>query len=928
MPDTIENSPWPTAEDGGGRGCHRRIYWLKTSDPQVSVPNRFPDGTDVRVLLPDDALFEPLTAELTERGAEVRAVPYWLEQELVSDLPSAERDEGLRVQAQPTWQVAGAGGSPGRAEDVQAAEVARDAFDALWQAQSLQHKSNASGAPADQVVPDTWLPFLPHASLNPAQAEAAPEVLKGDRHLLVVAPTGAGKTTIGMLAALRAVLGDGRKAAWLVPQRSLTDELDRELAGWRRHGLRVERLSGEYSVDVQRVREADLWVTTTEKFEVLCRTSSMREALNEVGCLIVDEIHLLGDTERGPVLEGVLARIRRDDSRVRVVGLSATVANAEQMADWLDATLLRVAWRPSRLIWQLPVVPFFADRNLTQAARTRLTNLIVDRVTADSGSVLVFCGSKYSVRSTALAIAASRGARTTGISSDDAESLRSICDAAGVSLHYKDWEYKHEAERSFRERRTNVLVATSTVAAGVNLPARAVVVRDTQIGMRDIDVATVQQMFGRAGRLGAGETTGWAFMIVDASERAHWQQRLIGGYTVDSQITSTLPDHVLAEIVQGGVRTSTDAEHWWLHTFAHHQGSPGADPLHRALGFLAGAGYCRLENGEDAQRITATELGTVTSRVMVPSVTGFQLRTALSLMDLPKDAEEAEEMLIGELCEAVPKLSSAVLNDQLKPAVSALLHAGGRVSEVEGFFSAASDAHLLPGDLARAALLAVARSPQAFVRVGQRVAGIPYSSLRPLLDDAPRYLHWLGSQGFLGMVHPWVAIVAADLNRRVRWRRLGPPRGSGRLLWMCEQMATSVEAERQVPLMWAAARHRGLHSPDWSTRTPPSGNRLDRAPYAHLLRERVGEQELSAAEGVLRVQPSHPRKLVVWTGRTFHVRHVRSGEADPVAGDAHAEARNDRCPTAGGTALFSWRGDYRATGWLAAYSAAEAADGP
>jgi helicase len=304
--------------------------------------------------------------------------------------------------------------------------------------------------------------------LNPAQAEALPHVFARDENLLVVAPTGAGKTVIGMAAALRTVVQQGRKSAWLVPQRSLTDELDRELAGWRDHGLRVERLSGEHTVDIDRIHRADLWVATTEKFEAICRASAFREALADVGSLVVDEIHMLGDAARGPVLEALLARVRDGGTPARIVGLSATIANAEQVAGWLRATLLPITWRPGRLSWQLPAIPANPDFTVTEAARTRLASAITALVTQDGGSVLVFCGSKRNVRRTTLVIAASRGA--------------------------------------------DVLVATSTVAAGVNLPARAVVVQDTQVGLETLDVGTVQQMFGRAGRIGVGEDQGWAFM--------------------------------------------------------------------------------------------------------------------------------------------------------------------------------------------------------------------------------------------------------------------------------------------------------------------------------------------------------------------------------------------------------------------------------
>ncbi|MDT9697319.1 DEAD/DEAH box helicase [Streptomyces sp. P17] len=92
------------------------------------------------------------------------------------------------------------------------------------------------------------------------------------------------------------------------------------------------RLTGEAAVDTELIRAADVWVATTEKFEAICRAGSLRDALAEVGCLVVDEIHLLGDPARGAVLEALLARVREDGTGTRIVGLSATVANADEVA--------------------------------------------------------------------------------------------------------------------------------------------------------------------------------------------------------------------------------------------------------------------------------------------------------------------------------------------------------------------------------------------------------------------------------------------------------------------------------------------------------------------------------------------------------------------------------------------------------------------
>jgi helicase len=115
----------------------------------------------------------------------------------------------------------------------------------------------------------------------------------------------------------------------------------------------------------------------------------------------------------------------------------------------------------------------------------------------------------------------------------------------------------------------------------------------------------------------------------------------------------------------------------------------------------------------------------------------------------------------------------------------------------------------------------VARSPRAFATPARKIAEIPYASIHPVLEDAQHYLYWIGAQGFLGTMPPWYAIVAADLGRRVRWRRCAPRRGAGRLLWMFEQMATAIYADTAVPDMWQAAGARELTSPDWTTGRRP-----------------------------------------------------------------------------------------------------------
>jgi helicase len=885
------------------------FLWMKIADPDTELPP-CPPETDIRVLLPLDRAFDELRQRLRARGVPVRDVPYLLEHEVIGNLDPqgqllvtvGQRGSGSPA-SRPSRPMAGA-----------AAEAARDGFDLMWHDHTAAQGIPDQPVPAERVVPTRWAGFLPHRMLNPAQAEAIPHIMGSDEHLIVVAPTGAGKTVIGMAAALRTIFEQGRKAAWLVPQRSLTDELNRELDDWRRRGLRVERLSGEYRVDIDRIRAADLWVTTTEKFEAICRTSSLRQALAEVGCLVVDEIHLLGDQGRGAYLEAILARVRGGASAIRIVGLSATVANAEQLGTWLDARTVRVAWRPTQLTWQLPTVANNGDWSLVEAAKARLTAAITSMVTIDEGSVLVFCGSKRNVRRTALIVAASRGANVFDVNPDDADAVFRTCQAVGVGLHYKGWEHKAEAENGFRTRKLAVLVATSTVAAGVNLPARAVVVQDTDVGLKTIDVATVQQMFGRAGRVGAGERRGWSFLLVTESERAIWQRKLLAGFRVNSQLRADLPEHLLAGAVQERIGSVDDSERWWTETLSYHQGNRDMAPQRQAIEFLIEGGFLDRTGKPDSGGLVPTELGALTARLMVSPDVCHRLRIALSHLAVPESPEDAEFLLIDTVARCVPKLAQAAISEDLKSvAVASMLArgaAGGPAEPVTAQSGSGAEAYR-PGDLACAAMLAVANSPWAFRRHARWIGGLPYATMYPILEEAPRYLHWLACQGFLGTVHPWIAVVGADLGRRIRWRRCQAPRGSGRLLWMCEQMATSVHAEDVVPVLWQAATARGLTNPDWAETGRPQACQLGQSDYAALLRDRVTASTVGTADGRTTLTSPTAATLAVWSAATYTAASTVKGQVTVT------EPPGD--PDAGGWAVFTRRGDYQGTGWLAEY---------
>ncbi len=183
-------------------------------------------------------------------------------------------------------------------------------------------------------------------TLRPAQAKAIEAGLFEDKNLLVCTPTASGKTLVGELAALNAVLHDRGKAVYVVPLRALASEKHKQFTK-DYPGLKIALTSGDADSADSYLAAYDLIITTSEKLDSLIRHRT--PWLAAVKVVIVDEIHLLNDAGRGPTLEVLLTLLRQLLPKLQVVGLSATIGNPEELAEWLDAALIKDTWRPVRL---------------------------------------------------------------------------------------------------------------------------------------------------------------------------------------------------------------------------------------------------------------------------------------------------------------------------------------------------------------------------------------------------------------------------------------------------------------------------------------------------------------------------------------------------------------------------------------------------
>jgi helicase len=182
--------------------------------------------------------------------------------------------------------------------------------------------------------------------LRPSQVKSIQAGLFEDENLLVCTPTASGKTLVAELAFLNAVLHDRGKAVYIVPLRALASEKYRQ---FRRDypGLKIGVSSGELDTADAHLAGSDVIITTSEKFDSLLRHKA--EWIRKLKTVVIDEIHLLNDSSRGPTLEIIITILKKELPKAQIIGLSATIGNPEELAEWLGAKLVKDSWRPVKL---------------------------------------------------------------------------------------------------------------------------------------------------------------------------------------------------------------------------------------------------------------------------------------------------------------------------------------------------------------------------------------------------------------------------------------------------------------------------------------------------------------------------------------------------------------------------------------------------
>ena len=359
--------------------------------------------------------------------------------------------------------------------------------------------------------------------LNPVQKQAIEKGLFTDKNLAVVAPTASGKTLVGEMALVKKAY-EKKIGLYLVPLRALASEKYYDFKKLEKLGFRIGISTGDYESPAEYLGRYDIIVATYERFDSLLRLKP--SWLRRIGTVVIDELHMIGDDERGPILEMIIARLLR--TNIQVIGLSATIGNPLDLAKWIDAELVDVPYRPVKLVEGIydrkkHKILFMDGREekIVHRIGNAALNIALQSISAGI-QVLVFVHNRRKTEEWAYKLTEHLGLFQHLIDKRKVDELLKKLKESPSRVEREKLEYLIErgvayhhaglsniarkvVEEGFRNRVIRIVFATPTLAAGVNLPARRVLVsikRYSPLRRKTVNIPIYEykQMAGRAGR--------------------------------------------------------------------------------------------------------------------------------------------------------------------------------------------------------------------------------------------------------------------------------------------------------------------------------------------------------------------------------------------------------------------------------------------
>jgi helicase len=493
--------------------------------------------------------------------------------------------------------------------------------------------------------------------LYPPQAKALPHVLNGENMVLSI-PTASGKSLVAYLGIVNRLLNERGKALYVVPLKALAREKYEELKLFEKLGLKVAISTGDLDDSDPRLARYDIIVCTSEKADSLLRHKI--NWVDKVKVLVIDEVHLIHDPSRGPTLEVIISRFKALNPSTQVIALSATIKNATELSIWLNAKLIQSDWRPVPLhegVYFKRQVKFDDGKDIEiEGAEKKAVERLVENSIDNGGQVLVFVNTRRSTVSMANKLAVIIEKK---LSKEDNKNLKNLlkkvkkqlpeltsvdkqlftCLENGVAFHNAGLSsvQRRTVEQGFKNRVIKCIVATPTLAAGVNIPAQRVIIRDLwrydpNFGMHPIPIFEYKQQAGRAGRP-RYDKFGEAIAVAknDTQKDQIFDNYIMADIEpIFSKLGSqaSLRTHLLAAIATNFVDDMPGIYNFIDSTFYAYQSDIMAlkDQIDETIEFLKNNGFIDVINDD---KFMATLFGSRTSSLYIDPLSALMLKKAL-----------------------------------------------------------------------------------------------------------------------------------------------------------------------------------------------------------------------------------------------------------------------------------------------------------
>ena len=501
-----------------------------------------------------------------------------------------------------------------------------------------------------------------YSELYPSQELSIEKGLLEGQNLLVCTPTASGKTLIAKIASGK-VLMNNKKVVYICPLRALAYEKYEDFKNLqtltKSNGQKINvRIStGDFDSSGEKLNRSDFLILTYEKFDSLIRHGL--SWFNEIGLFVIDEIHGLGSANRGSTLEMIIANILNHNP-AQIIGLSATITNSKEISDWLSAKRVISNWRPVDLdegIYSYNQIEFESGniRKITEGSMDSSVDISIDSIN-DGGQALVFAESRRRAVSITQKISKimskgnkdselseiSKKIKNSGEPSELSEKLSRFI-MNGVAFHHAGLKHSHRkiVEDGFKSKLIKILVSTPTLAAGVNLPARRVVISSLfrydplTSSRKPIDILEYKQMCGRAGRPNYDDKGETVLIAASDFEASNVRDYYIYGEPepIESQLlkTSNFNSHLLALISSTPGISLTNIENLFTKTLAFKQTSTEeiSAAISMSIDFLNSEELIVFKQG----KYISTKFGRRISQLYISPETGVYFRNELLKMN-------------------------------------------------------------------------------------------------------------------------------------------------------------------------------------------------------------------------------------------------------------------------------------------------------